>query len=397
MAKRNNSRVFGRQQRGNYIREILIIILLIAAIVIVGFFLYFNLFGPSSRVKFVDSPTAEVGTEVYASSFITDYADGVVNNDVLVDTSRVGPSRTELVVEIKGIENNYAFDVEIVDTTPPVIGASDQVNILLATHFDPVSEAQVTDNSGEELAINVEGTVDTMHAGAYPITLSATDSSGNTAKRDVTINVLDMEAVDNVTFITEKGYVGEKKDGVTTIDGVLMVNKTFSLPDYYGDDMWDLAEETYVAFWQILAAAEEEGYDLYIFRGFRSYYEQLSVYESYVWNDGYDAAEDHAARAGYSEHQSGLAIDLNEADAAFGDTDVGKWVNDNCWRYGFIIRFPLGKEEITGYRYEPWHLRYVGRKLAEQLYNGGNWLSMEEYYGVPSFYSHSNKSDYVFE
>ena len=68
------------------------------------------------------------------------------------------------------------------------------------------------------------------------------------------------------------------------------------------------------------------------------------------------------------------------------NTSEGQWLNNNCYKYGFIIRYPKGKESITGYIYEPWHIRYVGVDVATQLYNGGNWITLEEYLGIDSKY-----------
>ena len=79
-------------------------------------------------------------------------------------------------------------------------------------------------------------------------------------------------------------------------------------------------------------------------------------------------------------------ICFNSVSSSFGYTDEGKWIKDNCYLYGFIIRYPEGKEKITGYMYEPWHLRYVGEELAEKLYNNGDWITMEEYFGITSVY-----------
>jgi D-alanyl-D-alanine carboxypeptidase len=97
-------------------------------------------------------------------------------------------------------------------------------------------------------------------------------------------------------------------------------------------------------------------------------------------------ADTYSARPGHSEHQTGLCFDLNSIDDSFAYTNEGKWVNNNAHLYGFIIRYPKGKESITGYQYESWHLRYVGKDLANKLYNDGNWLTMEEYYGLSSKY-----------
>jgi D-alanyl-D-alanine carboxypeptidase len=100
--------------------------------------------------------------------------------------------------------------------------------------------------------------------------------------------------------------------------------------------------------------------------------------------NGQEAADKFSAKPGQSEHQTGLAIDITceamnyQLDYSFGVTDEGAWVKENAHRFGFIIRYPEGKEDITGYMYEPWHLRYVGVDLAEEVYNSG--LTLEEYF-----------------
>ena len=102
--------------------------------------------------------------------------------------------------------------------------------------------------------------------------------------------------------------------------------------------------------------------------------------------DGKQEADTYSARPGHSEHQTGLAFDLNTIDDSFANTAEGKWINDNCYRYGLILRYPKGKEEITGYQYESWHLRYVGKELAQKLYNNGNWMTLEEHFNITSKY-----------
>jgi hypothetical protein len=100
--------------------------------------------------------------------------------------------------------------------------------------------------------------------------------------------------------------------------------------------------------------------------------------------DGIEDASRYSARPGQSEHQTGLALDLASQSGkctlstCFKDTDEGKWLNENAWKYGFILRYPEGKEEITGYMFEPWHFRYVGKKEAKKIQDSG--LTIEEYY-----------------
>ena len=120
--------------------------------------------------------------------------------------------------------------------------------------------------------------------------------------------------------------------------------------------------------------------------GFRSYYDQRYIYNGYVSRDGVAAADRYSARAGHSEHQSGMAIDVNSTSTSFKDTPEGIWLRDNCHLYGFIIRYPEGKEHITGYMYEPWHIRYVGVELATKIKESG--LCLEEYFGITSAYGY---------
>ena len=174
----------------------------------------------------------------------------------------------------------------------------------------------------------------------------------------------------------------EQKDGCTYVDGVLIVNKSYSLPEDYNPGLDATTEE---AFNQLSADAAQEGLNLYIGSDFRSYSYQVDVYESYCETYGWQQADTFSARPGYSEHQTGLTIDCNTIDDAFGQTEEAVWLADHCADYGFIIRFPDGKEDITGYQYEPWHIRYVGVDIAREIMSQG--LCLEEYLGVDSVYA----------
>jgi LAS superfamily LD-carboxypeptidase LdcB len=170
--------------------------------------------------------------------------------------------------------------------------------------------------------------------------------------------------------------------GATFIRGILIVNKTYSLPSSYGDG---LTSETLAAFAAMQAEAAAAGHNLYISSGFRSFWSQQSIYNGLVSSVGQAAADRDTARPGHSEHQSGLTFDLNTIDEAFGTRPEGIWARDNAHRFGFVVRYPLGKEAITGYVWEPWHLRYLGVPVASELYSGG--LTLEEYLGVTSVYA----------
>ena len=173
----------------------------------------------------------------------------------------------------------------------------------------------------------------------------------------------------------------ENIDGVTYIDGVIIANKTYSLPEDFGDG---LDSEALEAFEIMSSDAAEEDLWMEIISGFRSYYTQAVTYQSFCNDRGTEEADRVSARPGHSEHQTGLAMDINSTWFTFADTAEGKWLKQNCWKYGFIIRYPEGKEDITGYQYESWHIRYVGRELAKTLHESGETL--EEYFGIDSVY-----------
>ena len=133
---------------------------------------------------------------------------------------------------------------------------------------------------------------------------------------------------------------------------------------------------------KLVAAARAAGVTLRVGSGYRSYATQASLFASYVRQHGEAAASRFSSRPGHSEHQSGLAVDFAGADQTcwvddcFERTAAGKWLAAHAHEYGFILRYPKGKEKITGYQYEPWHFRYVGRELAGALQQSG--LTMEE-------------------
>lgn len=136
---------------------------------------------------------------------------------------------------------------------------------------------------------------------------------------------------------------------------------------------------------KLFYGARSAGHYLRVTSAYRSYSYQVSLYNSYVRQYGSAYANRIAAKPGYSEHQTGLAVDVGLASgscglqACFGSTAAGKWVAANAYRYGFVIRYPKGYESTTGYTYEPWHLRYVGTQRALEL-RSLSVLTLEHYY-----------------
>ena len=175
-----------------------------------------------------------------------------------------------------------------------------------------------------------------------------------------------------------------QKDGAYYIDDLLIVNKSYPLDKDYKVD--GLSKEVLNNFEEMKKDALKLNLNLYISSGYRSYDTQDVIYHRYVSQDGQEKADTYSARPGHSEHQSGLAFDLNTINDAFTQTEEAKWVNSNAHNYGFIIRYPKDKTHITGYKYESWHLRFVGKELASKLYNNGDWITLEEYYNINSKY-----------
>ncbi len=174
----------------------------------------------------------------------------------------------------------------------------------------------------------------------------------------------------------------EVKNGITYVNGILIANKTYSLPKDYNPGK--ILPDAQAAFNTMQADAKKAGLSLSICSGFRSYDYQNQLYNGYVARDGKAAADTYSARAGHSEHQTGLAMDINYASSAFTNTPEAKWLAANCYKYGFILRYPKGKENITGYMYESWHVRYLGKQLAKEVYDSG--LTLEEFLCIDSKY-----------
>ena len=144
-----------------------------------------------------------------------------------------------------------------------------------------------------------------------------------------------------------------------------------------------MRNESGAALLSMIAAAKTEGLTLQPLSGYRSYARQQVVYQNEVDTYGQSVADTESAQPGKSEHQTGLSIDIGGGgcgiEDCFGDTAEGKWVAANAYKHGFIIRYPEGKQEVTGYRYEPWHVRYVGVELATEMH-GQNVPTLEEFF-----------------
>ncbi|MCI5956446.1 MAG: M15 family metallopeptidase [Clostridiales bacterium] len=176
------------------------------------------------------------------------------------------------------------------------------------------------------------------------------------------------------------------------MDGtVYLVNRQHAVSRYFAPDVrkvnaygmsQKMRDDAATALEEMFAAAKEEGIGLSTVSGYRSYSKQSTIYSRKKATQGQEAADRVSARPGTSEHQLGLAMDLakkgsSQLNTGFGKTKEGQWVNENAYRFGFIVRYLEDYEEITGYMYEPWHVRYVGKEQAKAIYESG--VPMETY------------------
>lgn len=200
------------------------------------------------------------------------------------------------------------------------------------------------------------------------------------AKSDSTGSTKSDSSIDNGGYIEGQVLPKEPK----FVNGILLANKKYPLPATYapGED-----KAARAAFEKMAAEAKLADFNLNAFSTYRSFEYQTTLYDRYVARDGKKAADTYSARPGYSEHQTGLAFDIGEvnfeqhfASSSFGETGAGKWVAANAHRFGFIMRYPKGKEQITGYMHEAWHFRYVGKEIADEIFKRN--ITLEEYLGV---------------
>lgn len=208
-------------------------------------------------------------------------------------------------------------------------------------------------------------------------------------KKDLPIE----DVVMHVNIGIDKPYYTNTKKATNLNKTTLLVNKYYYLTeDYVPENLEEislsyarsgmqLVHEAKEAFETLSEEAKKEGMNIIAMSSYRSYEYQVDLYNRYVETDGKEAADTYSARAGYSEHQTGLAVDVYNKElpyTSFEQTEEFTWMEENAYKYGFILRFPKDKVNITGYQYESWHYRYVGEEVAEYIHK--NNLTLEEYY-----------------
>ena len=353
---------------------ILIVILVVFISIISGSIVLIN----SKRMSYKIDKNIEVNIfdKVYNIDYIKNIKNGkIITKKKLIDTSKLGT--TNITISLKDYfkkNKKVTYKVKVVDKEEPTITFIDKLSVEEGNEIDLLKDVKAEDNSREEIKVEVVGDYDLKTPNTYELEYVAKDSSGNEKREKFTLEVTKKVEVvvpssssssTNKTFTTSNGHSGKIVNGITYIDGYLIANKTYALPSSYNPGGLD--GEMYSALQIMINDAASQGINLWIKSGYRSYSNQQSTYAHWVNTYGQATADTISARPGHSEHQTGLAVDLNSLDQDFEYTPEGKWLNNNCSKYGFIIRFVKGKENETGYAFEPWHVRYVGKDLASKL------------------------------
>lgn len=205
-------------------------------------------------------------------------------------------------------------------------------------------------------------------------------------------NLSNEDIIRNVNANIDYNFYTNIKSSDISKGKLMIVNKYYNLSSSYKGDLvetgnysinsnYKMDREAFEAYKKLYEDAVKNNLHIKIRSAYRSYFDQQYIYNGYVAKDGKAGADRYSARAGHSEHQTGLAIDISAASDLWGDfskTQEFTWMKDNSYKYGFILRYPKEKEYITGYMYEPWHYRYVGVDVAKYIYE--NNITYDEYY-----------------
>lgn len=341
-------------------KNLILISIIITIILILIALIIFIFFNPLIKIKLIGKDeTIEVFTKYKDKGVKIEGTKNKVKITNKVNTNKLGTYTITYKITHLKTTKIIKRKVKVVDTTKPEITL--QGNEVTIYQNDTYNEPgyTATDNYDKDITskVKVTNNIDNTKAGTYEVTYSVSDSSKNKTEIKRKVNVIE-----------------KPKTQGTYIKGILIVNKKYSLPANYNPGVDQTAS---TALKQLQQAASTAGHNIPLISGFRTYSRQQTLYNNYIARDGQALADTYSARPGHSEHQTGLAFDVGKLDDNYGSTPAGIWLKENCHKYGFIIRYPKGKESITGYQYEPWHIRYVGVEHATKIMNQN--ITLEEY------------------
>ena len=292
---------------------------------------------------------------------------------------------------------------EATASKPSVVTGNIKVENVTAKGFDVVV-SNVSDTQGVK-AVKVpvwssQGGQDDIiwydatkqNSGDYKVAVKISDHKNNTGEYNAHLYYVQNDGSLKGIATTRTTVAGESTTETTSnkvtsngsyyslkgkYDDIIIANKKYPLSPSYnpGEDATAKA-----AFVRLRNDMINQGFNVgHAYSGFRSYDTQKTLYQNYANRDGYAAADRYSARAGYSEHQTGLAYDLTDRSGnLLEDKTATDWLNNNAYKYGFVVRYQPGKESVTGYMPEAWHIRYIGKE-AKEVYESGK--SLEEYFG----------------
>lgn len=327
------------------------------------------------KVTFADSLRFPVGTELTLSDVVKDVEHGALSEpDKALDSSKKG-----LIKFTFTVENLFKIKSE---------------KEIMIEFYSPEQPKDDKPNTTEKPSTTTTAPVTTTKPAPTTTTAKPSTTTKHQTGTPLEPPFGEKGALIDGVYTTANGKTLEVKNGIAYVDGILIANKSYSLPKTYTSPY--LQTEAEQAYYQLQTAAKNAGIlgefenKLVIKSAYRAWSDQNYIFNNYVKRDGLDQAMTYSARPGHSEHQTGLAMDLLTSSTVESKTEKFKpaldWLSDNAYKYGFILRYPEGKTHLTGYIFEPWHYRYVGTELAETLYNGGDWITLEEYFGLDSVY-----------
>ena len=365
--------------KGVKILLIILLIILIIAIIALTLLKIFN----NTKVEEKTSPYSNTAISVMENMSLYDE----INNKEYSKT-------IEVLLENNELKKEYLNDYYNIKYTA-INNFSKTINLLLDKDYNPNEINYIIKNRKED--INILLNMDYINILAFKditnfdihnyeryISYQKDNQNYDLATIVTYVNIgLDKEGYSNYTSYTES----EAKNDLT-----ILVNKYHKLPDNYEPDdlvalsyhngyTYYLRSEAAEAYEKLVSAALLDHVIVYPFSAYRSYNTQNSLYNGYVARDGKEAADTYSARPGFSEHQLGLAIDIRSNTLLDNLTEKDyEWMLDNSYKYGFIVRYPKGKQHITQFIEEPWHLRYLGIELATKVHDSG--LTYDEYYDL---------------
>lgn len=375
-----------------------IISVLCLIIILIGSLIIIKNIKKEDKIKYKKNISINIGEDIPTIDKYIENKDNIDNVKISWKDIDIEDNKVYYTGIYKGVfkykNKEYTIKLTVEDKEAPTVQNIKDIEIYVNDKVDFYKDITIKDNSKDEISKEIKGDYDLSKKGEYNLTYIIKDKSNNITEKEFKLIVKEKEVpkINNnsnenqtrVVGTSSKGYTIEQKNGIYYVNGILVANKSYSLPSTYNPG--GLLNVFTTNYNKMQSDASNEGINLRIISGFRSYNTQKTLYNNYVNRDGQAEADRYSARAGHSEHQSGLAADINSLEQSWKNTTEGKWLNNNCYKYGFIIRYPEGKEDITGYMFEPWHIRYVGIDIATILYNNGNWITLEEYLGIDSKY-----------